>query len=101
MKRNLIRYRTHPDRADENQQLIEAVFAELAAAEPEGVRYAALRLPDNSFYHLVFFDSDAEPSKLTALPAFRAFQSGIRDRCAEPPGTSEVTVVGSYRMVER
>lgn len=101
MKRNLIRYRTHPDRTDENQRLIEAVFAELAALEPEGVRYVVLRLPDDSFYHLVFFDSGAEPSNLTALPAFRAFQTGIRDRCAEPPRTSEVTVVGSYRMVQR
>jgi len=101
MKRNLIRYRTHSDRADENQRLIEAVFAELAATRPEGVHYVALRLPDDSFYHLVFFDSDTEPSNLTALPAFRTFQAGIRDRCAEPPGTSEVTVVGSYRMVER
>ena len=101
MKRNLIRYRTHSDRADENQRLIEAVFAELAAAQPEGVRYTALRLPDDAFYHLVFLDSDSELSSLTSLAAFRTFQAGVRDRCAEPPRTSEVTVVGSYRMVER
>ena|SRR5688572_692543 len=101
MKRNLIRYRTHTDRADENQRLIEAVFAELAATRPEGVRYVALRLPDDSFYHLVFSDSDAGLSSLTKLAAFQAFQTGSRDRCAEPPHASEVTVVGSYRMVER
>jgi len=53
MKRMLIRYKAKPDRADENERLIEAVFEELHAKAPDGVRYAALRLADGSFVHLV------------------------------------------------
>jgi len=30
MKATVVRYQAKPDRADENQQLIEAVFAELS-----------------------------------------------------------------------
>jgi hypothetical protein len=34
-----------------------------------------------------------------ALEAFRAFQSGIKERCIEPPQAGEVTIVGNYRML--
>ena len=36
MSTTIVRYETKPDRADENQALIERVFAELAANQPEG-----------------------------------------------------------------
>jgi hypothetical protein len=39
MTATVVRYRVKPDRADENQRLIEAVFAELAEREPEGFTY--------------------------------------------------------------
>ena len=45
MKRMLVRYKTKPESADENQRLIENVFAELRAKVPAGVHYAVLRLP--------------------------------------------------------
>ena len=40
----VVRYRTRPERADENQALVEKVFAELAASRPDGLRYATFRL---------------------------------------------------------
>ena len=39
MKRTLIRYKTKPELADRNAELIAAVFEELKAAKVEGVRY--------------------------------------------------------------
>ena len=99
MNRRLIRYRTRPDMADKNAELIAAVFAELDAAKPDGVRYLALRLEDGSFVHLVETTSEDGSSALTKLGAFQAFQSGIRDRCAEPPVVGNATVVGNYRML--
>jgi hypothetical protein len=95
----MIRYRTHSDRADENHRSVEAVFAELAAAAPPGLRYLTLRLPDATFVHVVTYDAGTDPSALTQLPAFQAFQAGVRERCVEPPVRTEATVVGSYRMV--
>jgi hypothetical protein len=100
MRRTLIRYKTRPEAADENAELIAAVFAELKAAQPEGVRYLSLRLEDDTFIHLVESAADDGSSALPKLAAFGAFQSGIRERCAEPPVPKGATVVGNYRMLE-
>ena len=97
IKRTLIRYKTRPDAADQNAGLIEKVFEELKATKPDGVRYLSLRLDDNTFVHLVEAEEGSTP--LPSLDAFKAFQSGIRERCVEPPVPSGVTIVGNYRML--
>ena len=99
MQRRLIRYQTRPEMADRNAELVAAVFAELKAANPDGIRYLTLRLEDNTFVHLVETTTDAGSSALTQLGAFQAFQSGIRERCAEGPLVRGATVVGNYRML--
>lgn len=97
MKRTLIRYKTKPEMADKNAELVAAVFAELKAAQPDGVRYMTLRLEDDTFIH--FVESTADDSGLPKLSAFQAFQNGIRDRCVEPPMPRGATIVGNYRML--
>ena len=58
----VVRYRPKPDRADENQRLVEAVFAELAATDPGGIRYATFRLADGTFVlHIADVEGDFEP----------------------------------------
>ena len=99
MRRTVIRYRTKPDMADRNAELVAAVFAELKAAQPEGLRYVSLRLEDDTFIHLVESAADDGSSALPKLAAFGAFQSGIRERCAEPPLSRSAIVVGNYRML--
>jgi hypothetical protein len=99
MKRTMIRYKTKPEMADQNAQLVAGVFEELKALKPEGVRYLTLRLDDDSFVHFVETEASDGSSALPKLAAFRAFQSGIRERCAEPPLLRDVTVVGNYRML--
>ena len=99
MRRTVIRYKTKPEMADRNAELVAAVFAELKATQPEGVRYLSLRLEDDTFIHLVESAADDGSSALPKLAAFGAFQSGIRERCAEPPLASSATVVGNYRML--
>jgi hypothetical protein len=98
MKRTLVRYRTKPEQAQENDRLIARVFEELQAKSPPGVRYLVLRLADGTFLHFAAVEDGASP--VTALDAFRAFQSGIQERCAEPPKAGEPTIVGNYRMIE-
>jgi hypothetical protein len=99
MKRTLIRYKTKPEMADENAELIAGVFAELKTLRPDGVRYLSLRLDDDSFIHLVETEANDGSSAIPNLAAFKAFQSGIRERCAELPQVGGVTVVGNYRML--
>src|SRR5262249_44067032 len=53
MRRTVIRYKARPEAADRNAELVTAVFAELQASQPEGVRYLTLRLEDDSFVHIV------------------------------------------------
>ena len=67
--------------------------AELKAAQPDGVRYLTLRLEDDTFVHIVETDAEDGSSAIPKLAAFQAFQSGIRDRCAEPPLVRGATIV--------
>ena len=98
MKATVVRYQTKPDRADENQQLIEAVFAELEAQEPEGFTYKVFRLEDGvSFLHVVIEHDVHDPDSLQAVPAFQAFVANIADRCDIPPVAVGATIVGGYR----
>ena len=101
MRRTLIRYKTKPEAADRNAELISAVFAELKAANPDGVRYLSLRLDDDTFIHLVEATTADGNTPIPKLKAFQAFQDGIRDRCIEPPKVAEATIVGDYRMLEQ
>jgi hypothetical protein len=99
MNQRLIRYETQPDMGDKNAELISAVFAELNAAHPQGIRYLTLRLEDDTFIHLVETTTEDGASGLTKLAAFQAFQNGVRDRCVEPPLVRGVAIVGNYRML--
>ena len=98
MKQSLIRYKTKPERIDDNERLIKDVFAELHSKSPEGVRYLAVKLGDGTFIHLVETKNGSNP--ITTLDAFRAFQNGIKERCIEPPQSGDVTIVGNYRMLD-
>ncbi len=95
----VVRYRTKPESADENAHLVEAVFAELAAADPGGVRYATFRLEDNTFVHIA--DVESDPNPLGSIAAFAEFQKNIGDRCepGEGPNPQAATLVGSYRLL--
>ncbi len=99
MKRMLVHYRTKPGMAQENARLIENVFQELQATSPDGIRYLALRLADGTFVHFVALDSADGSSPLSRLGTFRTFQSGIKERCFEPPQAGDATIVGNYRML--
>lgn len=94
----VVRYTPKTDRADENQALIEAVFADLAAKKPAGLRYASFRLADGTFVHIA--DTDLDPNPLSEIAAFGAFTADIADRC-EPgagPNPQEATMVGNYGL---
>jgi hypothetical protein len=99
MTHRLIRYRVRPDAIEENQRLVESVFAELRARGPENIRYLTLRGADGTFFHLVASAPGNDTSAVTSLPAFAEFQRGLRDRCVEPPQVLEVTPVGDHRML--
>jgi hypothetical protein len=94
----VIRYKTKPECADENERLVRRVFAELAEDRPEGLRYATMRLDDGvTFVHVAVLDG--EPNPLSASAAFGEFQSDIKNRCAEGPAPADASVIGNYRLI--
>jgi hypothetical protein len=94
----VVRYQVKPDRAAENQRLIEAVFAELEQREPEGFTYQVFRLEDGvSFIHVATEHDVKEPELLQDVPAFQAFTAGIAERCEVQPVVARATIVGGYR----
>lgn len=100
--KSLVRYKTKPQFAEENQRLVEKVYEELAARDPGGVHYATFRLADGvTFLHLFTTDSDDRAKTLGAIAAFTEFLQDLPQRCAEAPVAQDVTVVGSYRMFGR
>jgi hypothetical protein len=83
----VIRYTTKSERAEENERLVRAVFAELSQGSGEGLRYAVFRLEDGvSFVHVAVFDGHES-------------QSGIGERCDEGPVAADATLIGSYRFL--
>ena len=96
MRQVMVRYKVKPDRAAENEALVRAVYDELAATEPAGLRYATFRLDDGvSFVHIATVEGERNP--LADVAAFARFQADVRDRCEEPPVVTELHEVGSYR----
>ncbi|MCZ4120353.1 hypothetical protein [Streptomyces sp. H39-S7] len=86
----MIRYRTTPESADENQRLIEGVYAELATAAPV-LRYSSFRLADGvTFVHVV------DGAGLPELAAFQEFQRELDSRLAGDVAREEATLIGSY-----
>ncbi|HEV3352085.1 MAG TPA: hypothetical protein VG076_04125 [Acidimicrobiales bacterium] len=96
----VVRYRTKPERADENQELVQKVFAELDEMDATGFAYASFRLEDGvSFVHVVVEEPGGGGSvSLGDVAAFREFTADIADRCDEQPVAMGATVVGSHHM---
>jgi hypothetical protein len=92
----VVQYRTRPDTAEPNQQLVQRVFEELRRLRPRGLRYMVFRLEDGvGFVHVAIFDGEGDP--LAESAAFRRFQEGTAERLVGPPNIKSMTIVGSYR----
>ncbi len=74
-KRTLIRYKTRPELAEKNAQLIASVFKRLEAAKPDGVRYVSLRLYSQRIERDVLCSSFVRP----ALPSLASGLLSWRD----------------------
>jgi predicted SnoaL-like aldol condensation-catalyzing enzyme len=97
-KRLVTRYAMRSaDAADDNQQRVEGVFAELAASKPDNVSYIVLRLADDSFVHVSFHNhGDDEVNPIASTPAFARFQDGHAERREGGVDQQTATLVGAY-----
>ncbi|WP_409494794.1 hypothetical protein [Amycolatopsis sp. cmx-11-12] len=94
----VMRYQTKPEAADQNEQLVAKVFAELAEKKPAGLRYASFRLADGvTFVHIVSTEGDGDP--LSDIAAFKEFRRNFNDRVVGEPERSSGELVGSYEFL--
>ncbi|MGI9611422.1 MAG: hypothetical protein ACR2QO_00820 [Acidimicrobiales bacterium] len=97
MTTTVVRYKIKEGRGDENQELVEAVFAELTATSPDSFSYGTMRLEDGlTFVHIARVDGDDNP--LNDSPAFKKFVDALPDRCDEPPLPLQGTLIGNYGL---
>ena len=95
--KHMVSYKLKADRVAENERYIAAVYDALNQTRPAGLRYATFRLGDGvSFVHIVSHEETDGSNALTALPAFKAFAEGVKERCDELPVRVELTEIGSY-----
>jgi hypothetical protein len=91
----MVQYKVKPERVEEHEALLRAVFTELATTAPEGLRYSAYKKADGkSFVHVALITGETNP--LDATAAFKAFVANVKDRCDVPPATELLTQIGAY-----
>jgi hypothetical protein len=97
-KTTMVQYKTTDAYGDANQAAIRAVFAELRSRGTRGVRYACHRLPDGvTFVHIATFQLPADgPHPITSLPAFGAFQAGLKGNTVASPSVTELLPFETY-----
>jgi quinol monooxygenase YgiN len=95
LKAVIVRYKVKSEHAERNRELVHAVYSELELTQLADFDYATFALDDGvSFVHLAAHGHETNP--LANLPAFRAFQEGIGERCAEQPAVTELDTIGAY-----
>jgi len=101
MRRVMIRYKIKSDQVERNEALVRDVYEELSRTQPEGFRYATVKLEDGAtFVHLASYEEGAEFNLPRDSAAFGRFQDGIEERYEEPAVLTQIEEIGSYRFFD-
>jgi hypothetical protein len=87
-----------PERVPDVQAAADKMFAAMEAAQPDGIRYAWLMLPDGETFAAVVQADDGVENPIPDLPEYQVLQAGLADALAGPTEHRELTVIGSYRL---
>jgi hypothetical protein len=95
----MTRYRLKPGEVERNLELLRAVYDDLAAANPEGLRYATFQLDDGvSFVAFIEFDEHPGSAPHHRLASFQRYRASLEERCEERPVVHFLRNVGSFRF---
>ena len=99
MKQVMVRYKVKPERVEENEALVRAVYEELHDVAPTGFRYATFKLDDGvTFIHLAVTEGEEDGGVLPKLRAFQAFRADLDDRVEDGPVATELEPIGAFRL---
>jgi len=94
----VVTYQVKPAALAEHVRLIEAVFEQLQAEQPDNVEYKVLCLADGvSFVHVSTADTPDGSNPLPDLAAFKEFGRDSAARVATQPNPTAADIIGSYR----
>jgi len=97
MSATIVSYTVKSGREEENAELVQAVFEELAAATPAGFRYAVFQASDSREFIHLYMDEGAPSGTLQQLPSFQAFVADAEDRHEQPAAFEQFDLIGAYR----
>jgi hypothetical protein len=87
-----------PESVGDIEVATKNLFAAIDAAQPKGIRYASLLLPDGETFVAVVQIDDGAENPIPGFPEFRELQELVDGARAEPNTLEQWTVVGSYRL---
>jgi hypothetical protein len=93
----IVRFRLKPEYIERSRLQSAGLYSELAADGPAWLRQASFELDDNGGV-LTLVQLQRDPSALRDLEPFQRHRSGLAERCAEPPTTTPVRLLGAYRL---
>ena len=93
----IVRYRLKPEYIERSRLEGAGLYSELAATGPAWLRQASFELDDNGGV-LTLVQLERDPSALRDLEPFQRHRGGLDERCAEPPTTTPVRLLGAYRL---
>lgn len=94
----VVTYSVRPEAVPEHVRLIEGVFTQLRAEQPDNIDYQVLCLDDGvSFVHVSSADTPDGSNPLPQLAAFQEFSRDSASRVATPPTPTAANVIGMYR----
>jgi len=97
MALQILRVGVKPEHATDIEAAVTKVFAALGERQPDGLRYASLRVADDS-YLIILEVADGTQNSLPSIPAFQEFQAGLRGWLSGAPAIETASIVGSYRV---
>lgn len=101
MKIVKVTYTTKAEYAEQNQNNIKLVMADLQKLNKPGINYnACLGADGKTFIHTAFFNSEEEQQLLNGLQSFKIFQEQLKASGLEvPPKQELLTLVGASNSI--
>ena len=94
----MVQSKINADSVADVQAGVEKVLVALDAAQPEGIRYASLLLPDGETFVALLQIDDGVEDALRGLPEYQEVLERVESSRAAPPVVEQWTVIGSYRL---
>jgi len=93
----MLRTTVKPESAADAEAGVKTLFAALAEAKPEGIRYTSYRLADGLTYVVLLEIEEGIDNPLPKVAAFREFQENLKGWLAGPPAPDQLVTIGDYR----